>query len=245
MPGRVRVCLSSLIIGLATPVLVMGGEPLQVIREAWAASSSELRSGSGKGMYRWYESVGGGDWELKLDADISTHFVGRNYYVELVFSPDNRGIKCRRIMKNERSIRTAWFSPGWVSRGPIREIPSENHGDGLDRPSFADFPWDISMLPLHAWNVDQLIKRVSPERIKIVKTPEGDFMGNYPRDGDGDDRFQVHFECPKRFGFNLAKLEFTDAGNDRPSSAYRIEWKQAETGVWYIRSLQLDWGNPR
>ena len=70
-----------------------------------ACVSKELTSGSGKGMYRWYESVNGGEWELKVDADITTHFVGRNYYVELVFSPENRGVKCRRIMKNERSLK--------------------------------------------------------------------------------------------------------------------------------------------
>ncbi len=194
-------------------------------------------------MYRCYEAVGTGDWELKLDAEITTHFVGRNYYIELVYYPENRGIKCRRIMKNERSLRTASFPLGWVSRGPIREIPSENYGDGLDRPSGAEFPWDISMLSFNVWNVDQLIKRVAPERIKVVRTSEGDIMGSYPL--NGNELFQVRFECPKRFGFNIAKFECTGPDDDPLPHVYRIEWKKAETGVWYIWRLQEDWaGSP-
>ena len=113
-------------------------------------------------------------------------------------------------------------------------------GDGLVKPSFVDFDWDVSMLALRVWNVDQLIKRVASERIKVVQTSKGDLIGSYPL--NGDDRFQVRFECPKRFGFNIAKFECTGPGDDRPSSVHRLEWKEAETGVWYIRSLQEDFG---
>ncbi len=52
---------------------------------------------------------------------------------------------------------------------------------------------------------------------------------------------RVRFECPKRFGFNVPKIQSTGPGDDRPSGEYRIEWKQADTGLWYIRSLQEDW----
>ena len=74
MSGRAHVCVNSLIIWLATPMLVMAEEPLQVIRDAWAASSSELTSGSGKGMYRCYEAVGTGEWNLTIDAEIIDAF---------------------------------------------------------------------------------------------------------------------------------------------------------------------------
>jgi hypothetical protein len=225
--------------GFAVPVLAVADEPLRTVRDAWAVSSRELRSGSGHGMFRCYESVSGGEWELKVDAEITTHFVGRNYYIELIYNPECRGLKCRRILKNDRSLRVAVFPPGWLTRGQIREVQLEDHGDGLARPMHAEFPWDVSMLSRNAWNVDLLVRRVTPQKIEIVATPEGDLVGNYPV--NGDDRFRVRFECPKRFGFNVAKIQAIGPGDDRPAHEYRIEWKQADTGVWYIRSLQEDW----
>ena len=82
-------------------------------------------------MFRRYESVDGGEWRLKVDAEITTHFTGWNYFVELVYDREFRGIKCRRFMKTGRSLRTAWFSPGWVSRGKVREITAEDYYAGL------------------------------------------------------------------------------------------------------------------
>jgi hypothetical protein len=213
-------------------------EHLETLRKACSASSSKLQSGSGSGMYRMYESTGEGEWELKFDSEITTHFVGRAYYIELVFDPEFRGLKCRRILKNDRSMRFAVFSPGQLTGAPAREIKPENHGDGLARPPFDDVRWDVSRLSLNVWNVDDLLRRVPEQRIKIVETTDGDLVGSYTWGTQGSSQSQ--FACPRKFGFNIASIRNTERGKDRPTYELRVEWKQTESGLWYVRSLQED-----
>ena len=70
------------------------------------------------------------------------------------------------------------------------------------------------MLPRHVWNFEQVLKRVTPQRIKVVERACVR-SGSYPL--NGDDRYQVQFHCPKRFGFNIATFEFTGpVAIDRP-----------------------------
>jgi hypothetical protein len=57
---------------LAAPGRVCGAEPLETICAAFRAASQGLTSGIGKGNYRHYEAVTGGDWQLKQDADLTT-----------------------------------------------------------------------------------------------------------------------------------------------------------------------------
>ncbi len=222
-----------------TSVRVNGEDHLETLHNASAASSSSLRSGSGTGMLRLYEAIGEGEWKLKFDSEINTHFVGKIYYIELIFNPEFRGLKCRRILKDERSMRTAEFSPGWRTGAPAREVKPTNYGDGLARPPFDDIAWDVSRLSENVWNVDQLIRRLPQQKINIVETAVGDLVGSYSRDAQG--RFPMRFECPRRFGFNIGTLQSFDPGNERATYEIRVEWKQAETGLWYVRSLQEDW----
>jgi hypothetical protein len=77
MPG-VRYCLL-FAAAFVTPASVRSEEPLETVRGAFSASSKGLTSGSGNGTYRYYESLEGGDWVLKSDADISTRFDGKKY----------------------------------------------------------------------------------------------------------------------------------------------------------------------
>ncbi len=234
-----RFAMGFLIAGICGGVVsARGDEPLERIREASAASLSGLTSGSGRGMFRQYESVGGGEWQLTVDAEITTHFTGRDYYVELIYNPEVRGIKCRRILRADRSLRTAWFSPGWLTRGQVREMNHTDYGDGLTRPSQADFPWDVSALPLNVWNVERLVKQVAPQKIEVVENSEGDLIGSYSTGTDGS---RVRFECPKRFGFNVARIQFPDPVEGLPPLECRIEWKQAESSHWFVRSIQHEW----
>ena len=111
-------------------------------------------------MFRLYEAVADGEWELRFDSEITTHFAGNRYYVELVFNPDFRGLKCRRFLNNGKSMRTAEFSPGWLSGTQAMEVKPTKYGDGLVRPSSDDITWDVSKLALNVWNIEQLIKTV-------------------------------------------------------------------------------------
>ena len=62
---------------IGTPVWVLGAEPIDTVREAFRASSQGLTSGIGKGRYRHYDAVPGGDWQPMIDADLETHFRGQ------------------------------------------------------------------------------------------------------------------------------------------------------------------------
>jgi hypothetical protein len=221
---------------LAAPVPGRGQEPLATVREAFRASSTALTSGSGTGVYRVYESVDGGDWVITTDADLSTHFEGKKYFVGLRYHPELRGLCCRRFMYDGKSLRTAWFSTGMVTRGQVGEINVQDYGDGLSRPELADFPWDVARLSSNAWNIERLIKNVPEARIKIKQTSEGDLVGTYR--GRDSDRFHEAFECPRRFGFNIARRQVFNDGESRAAEEYRVEWKQTENGLWYVRSLQ-------
>jgi hypothetical protein len=222
---------------LATPVSVRGDEPLAIVREAFRASSTGLESGSGKGVYRVYESIDGGDWFITTDADIASHFDGAKYFVELRFHPELRGVSCRRIMYDGRSLRTAWFSPGMLTRGQVEEINWQDHGDGLIRPE-SEFPWDVSKLASNAWNIELVIKNVGKAKMEITRTLEGDLVGSYSI-GDPD-RIHYRFECPNRAGFNVTKVQVFNDRENRPKAEFRLEWKQTPNGLWYVRSLQHD-----
>ncbi len=227
---------------VAIPVRAHSAEPLETVREAFRASSTGLTSGSGKGVYRFYEEVDGAGWVLKTDADIATYFDGKKYFVELRFQPEFRGICCRRIMYNGTSIRTAWFSPGMLTRGQVAEIPRDDLGDGLSRPVLAEFPWDASRLSSNVCHVDRMIENVTAARIDIKRTIEGDLVGTHPV--VNFERAHVRLEWPKRFGFNIAKLQMFVAGEERPATDYRVEWKQSHTGLWYVRSLYEEFLDP-
>jgi hypothetical protein len=220
----------------ATPVWVRGAQPLETVRAAFRASSRGITSGSGKGIYRYYEAVAGGDWVLKTDADISTHFDGKKYYIELTFHPDYRGLSCRRIIYDGRVVKATWFSPGMLSRGQTEVITPEDYGDGLSRPQLADFPWDVAKLSSNVWDVERLVQTVTAGKIEIRESREGDLIGSLPV--INSDRARVRFECPKRFGFNIAGLQVFNVQEERPAQEYRVEWKQAPNGLWYVTSLQ-------
>ena len=63
---------------VAAPDRVCGAEPLETICAAFRAASQGLTSGIGKGTYRHYEAVTGGDWQgasARLDARVSGYEV--------------------------------------------------------------------------------------------------------------------------------------------------------------------------
>src|SRR5262245_10339173 len=90
---RCSVCIEAkrallLAVLLASPPWVRGVEPLETIREAFRASSQGLTSGIGKGTYRHYQAIPGGDWQLREDADLTTYFDGKKYHIELIYHRD-------------------------------------------------------------------------------------------------------------------------------------------------------------
>jgi hypothetical protein len=222
---------------LATPGRVCGAEPLETICAAFRAASQGLTSGIGKGTYRHYEAVTGGDWQLKQDADLTTYFDGKKYHIELKYHRDEvTKVDSRRIIFDGKTITEAMFAPTINPTGAMgRLCQPEDFGSGVSRPSEVDFPWDVGLLVGNIWHPERLIKNVTPQRIEIGQTPGGDLVGSYPL--GNTDRVRVQFACPRDSGFNLARMQVFNVGQAEPAEDARIDWKQSPTGLWYVRSI--------
>jgi len=223
---------------IATPVWVVGAEPIETVREAFRASSKGLTSGIGKGRYRHYDAIPGGDWQLKIDADLETHFEGRKYHVDLTFSRDEvRKLDARRIIYDGEAITDASFTPSAHPTGAhaFMYIP-QDAGNGLARCGYRDFPWDVTNLAKNVWDPERLFTNSNAGRIEIKETPEGDLVGSQSLTNTG--QVSMRFECPRRFGFNIARMQYFNVGTDYPAHDIKLEWKQSPNGVWYVTSLQ-------
>src|SRR5262249_18641084 len=131
--------------------------PWETIREAFRTSSRGLTSGIGKGTYRHYRAAAGGDWQLKVDADVSTAFVGRRYHIDLVLHRDDlRREDARRIIFDGDAVTEAWFTPAVHPTGAQASIslPPQN-GDDLSRPWNGVFPWDVAQLSRNIWDLER------------------------------------------------------------------------------------------
>jgi hypothetical protein len=187
-------------------------------------------------MYRYYEALPGNDWSLRADAEFSARFTGNKYYIELKYQSEYKGMSCRRIIYDGKVARANSFAPGSKFSGVPWVVAIQDYGDGLARPGFADFPWDVAKLSSNVCDVERLVKNVGVGKIRMRETPEGDLVGSFSVVNSNDVR--VEFECPKRFGFNIAKLQVYSPREPRPAADRRIEWKKAPSGLWYVRSLQ-------
>jgi hypothetical protein len=224
---------------IAAPAWFRSAEPLEIIREAFRASSDGLASGTGKGRYRYYEAVPGSDWKLKVDADLQTFFDGKKYHIDFAFRRDDlwRETSRRIIYAGGDGVTCASFTPATHPTGARAFVfTPERYGDGLSRPASANFPWDVTKLSRNVWDVERLIKNIPAERIKIRQTPEGDLVGSYPLTNIGRDR--VRFECLRQFGFNITKKQDFVVGEDHPRHEYSLRWKRNSNGLWYVTSLQ-------
>jgi hypothetical protein len=93
----------------------------------------------------------------------------------------------------------------------------------------------VTNLAKNAWDPDRLVKRLAVNHIEVKETPDGDLVGSYPL--SDTDRVRVHFECPRRFGYNLARMKVFNVGEDHPAQEFSLQWRQGPTGLWYVSNL--------
>ncbi len=222
---------------MASPLSSHGAEPLETVRDAFRASSMGITSGIGKGTFQAYEAAAGGDWQLRTDAHIETSFNGVKYRVALTFNREPSGRTSQVIIYDGEAVTAARFSPLIRPTGASAEIfRPENRGNGISKPQMANFPWDVSRLSWNVFNFDRLIKNIPPDRLEIHATPDGDLIGSY---SDGKSKgARVKFECPKKFGFNIASKQVYNGNDATPVQESRIEWKQSLKGLWYVTLLE-------
>jgi hypothetical protein len=95
------------------------------------------------------------------------------------------------------------------------------------------FPWDVSRLSCNVWDLERPIQKATAGSIDIAQTTEGDLAMTHRLIG----RDWMRFECPRRFGFNIARMQHVNEGQKEPAREVRIEWKQSPSGLWYVRSM--------
>jgi hypothetical protein len=221
----------------ATPVRASRDEPLDVVCKAFHTSSGGLTSGIGRGIYRHYEAAPGEDWQLKIDAKLHVQFDGRKYRVDLGFARDFLGLAARRIIYDGESIADIMFSRNIHPSGAQAWLSSpQDHNHGLAHLAWGEFPWDVTNLARSVFDPEQLRKNSGSWRIKIDETSDGDLVGTYYSLVDNNHR--VRLEWPRRFGFNLARMQSFSRDADYPYRDSSLQWKRDPSGLWYVTGLQ-------
>ena len=147
-----------------------------------------------------------------------------------------RKLDSRRMFYDGEKVTSASFTPLCHPTGAEASVVTpQNYGDGLARGAWGDFQWDVTSLARNVWDPERLVENLGAQRIEIKETPDGDLIGNYGL--TNTDRVRVHFECPRKFGFNLAKQQVFNVGDDRPAQEFGLQWKQDGKGLWYVTSL--------
>jgi hypothetical protein len=220
---------------MAAPAAGRAAGPLETIRGAYRASSAALATATAAGTYRHYRAIGGGDWQLKQDADVAVAFSGRKYHIDLAFHRDAlKRVTARRVVFDGEAITEAWFTPNLQPTGAQAFVSAPRDvGDGLSRPLMADFPWDVSRLSANVWDLDRLIGSAGAGSIRVEETDGGDLVATHRLIGGG----WIRFECPRRFGYNVARLRHYNDGQEEPVRDVRVEWKRSPDGIWYVRSM--------
>jgi hypothetical protein len=232
----VGLCLA-LGFGLAAASSARGEEPSEIVRAAYRASSEGLKSGIGQGRYRRYQAAPGGEWQLKVEADIRTYFDGDKYHIDMTFLRDGlRHNTSARIVCDGRRVMMTWFSPQIhpVGAHTIVEEPAAVGGI-VRRPDDGTFPWDVAHLSGNVWNGQGFVNAVATGTVVFRETSAGDLVGTNPIVRN---RSRVQVECPRRFGFNMARAVVSVEGEDRPRREYLLRWKLAPGGLWYVTTLQ-------
>jgi hypothetical protein len=220
-----------------TPVRACGDEPVVVVCKAFHASSTGLTSGKGRGIYRHYESAPGKDWQLKIDANLHVQFEGRKYRVDLGFARDFLGLDARRIIYDGEAIADIMFSRNIHPSGAQAWLSSpQDHDHGFAHLAWGEFPWDVTNLARNVFDPEQLRKNSGSWRIKIDESSDGDLVGTYY--SLVDNNYRVRLEWPRRFGFNLARMQSFNPDADRPYRDSSLQWKRDPSGLWYVTSLQ-------
>jgi hypothetical protein len=225
------------IVVTATLVRACGDEPVGVVCKAFHASSTGLASGKGRGVYRHYEAAPGEDWQLKIDAKLHVQFEGRKYRVDLEFARDFLGLDARRVIYNGEAIADIMFSRSFHPSGAQAWLSSpQDHDHGLAHLAWGEFPWDVTNLARNVFDPEQLRKNSGTWSIKIDETSDGDLVGTYYSAIDNSCR--VRLEWPRRFGFNLARMQSFNPHSDHPYRDSSLQWMQDPSGLWYAKSLQ-------
>lgn len=216
-------------------------EDFRIVRAAIDASDAALVSGIGEATYKEQERLKGasawGAWGLKTEAKVKVTFDQGKYRLVLEYSKESRKTERHIIIYDGTAVFSTRFSKGIGAVGSRTEVFPPTEVAGMVRPQAARFPWDVSRLSSNLVHISSMQKYRPQDKIEITRSPEGDFLGQYPSGSDG----VVLFECPRKFAYNVARKRVFGADRQEPAQEFIATWKK-DGDVWYIDSLSEEIG---
>jgi hypothetical protein len=212
---------------------------LNVVREAFRASSTSFASGVARGTFREYRGKTVAEMKLADDALVEISYDKPKYSVRLVYSKEKLETDERRIFFDGTMVASCDRTPNIKPTGCATVLRNfENRGDGLARPDSSEFPWDASKLANHAFNFEPLLQK-HPESLKWETLPNGDLVGTIPLVAPrGLPPGLCRFVCAKRFGFNLTERQYFSTAGKPSFDDYALTWNQTKQGQWYVASIR-------
>jgi hypothetical protein len=207
---------------------------LRVIRAASDAAAGALLSGVAEGVFKEYERPQpGAAWDLKIDAKLQVAFDHGKYRIEIRrLAGASSKAKRQIIIHDGSAVFSSDFSEAIHPRGVEGNVFEAPMLAGMVRPQEAGFPWDVTRLAASLLDVGELLKHLSPERIQVQLSPEGDYVLRHPIPKSMG---FVVLDCPRKYAFNVARRQVFGEDPDRPAFDRVATWKR-EGDVWYIDS---------
>jgi hypothetical protein len=209
-----------------------GDDRLNVVLEAFRASSKGLESGVGRGSYRHYQGAKQDNTSLTVEGSVEYYFDRNKYHLTIEYSKTDSGDNSRAIIFDGNVIACTIASKSIHPIGQETRIYLPSKSGTVFKP-VPMFPWDVSRLSSNVEDLEQIVRNITPERIKIEGTRGGDLSGSFPLSPAG----LVRFECPKGVGFNLAKEQVFASPGGPLVQDFELQWNQSKQGLWYVTAI--------
>lgn len=208
-------------------------QPLKLIKEAYVAAKTNLRSGFGTGDYSYYRlKPGEKDFVLRVKAKITVYFDDQKYHVRLDFEKNEPSrLEKRIIIYDQTAVLTSRFSKNirpLFAEGDLT-VPEANRGSS---PHFVgEFPFDPRALMDEMVWIDKVLERFSSS-LQSTKLSDGGY------------RFKMHvasgalseFEVGPDSGFNVRSRKVYLNNERFLNQDYKAVWERSGD-TWFVRSL--------
>jgi len=207
-----------------------GSEGLRIVQAATDAAASALVSGMGEATYKHFaRSKKDPSQEAHAEAQLSVAFDRGKYRLEFRYSKHSLKTERQIIVYDGTAIFSNRFTKNIHPVGSHTDVFDVPEGQGKVRPQLAGFPWDVTKLHSSLVDLNRVLKNVSADKIQVILSPEGDYVGQFPSGGNSF----VKFECPRKYGFNVGRTSIYGSSSAKPVQEFIATWKK-DGDVWYV-----------
>jgi hypothetical protein len=240
MRGRVKIGTVVLLVAFLSQDQVQAqvskAEPLDLVREAYLATQSSLRSGSGEAIFESYaRPLHSEQWQLRVRAKCRIWFRDSKYHIRLVYDKDeDRNLKSRVIINDGSALLTNCRSPRLMPLGEEGAIYDAN--TNANTPVSAAFPFNPAKLPDAFLSIEALVK--TPDlHLEVKRVGENLCRGTFQAGND-----HSRFEAAARDGYNVSSWQAFSTGSVKPVQSHTGVWLR-DMDSWYVKSVTIDF-NP-